>query len=328
MSFQGRVAVVTGAGHGIGEATAKLLAEKGASVVKDSIRPNVVQLRARLDGTIMVKRANTDMFLPQEEPVPLGVANDLAGEEDVSAMMEGDGTLTASPDAPVKETLDAEEVKVADAFGLYKVQDVNGNSLIGWVFPQLMSMDMSPMPLSLFTNGSQHAVQEGVAGIMAGKSTDLPKGVPQGYGALYFIDHGTAKAFVPMTVNSSMRGPDGTLKFVAADDMGNNFTFYFSDAIRTVAKVGPEDYCVPTQVNWMPLRGATELVSNPKGFSKIAADNANTHKGRAELIGDKDVYSWRGPAVAKLASAQTKFLDRADAEFIGVALGVSPGFIK
>jgi 3-oxoacyl-[acyl-carrier protein] reductase len=36
MSFNGRVALVTGAGHGIGEATAKLLAQKGAAVVCNS----------------------------------------------------------------------------------------------------------------------------------------------------------------------------------------------------------------------------------------------------------------------------------------------------
>jgi len=36
MSFNGRVALVTGAGHGIGEATAKLLGQKGAAVVCNS----------------------------------------------------------------------------------------------------------------------------------------------------------------------------------------------------------------------------------------------------------------------------------------------------
>ena len=36
MSFEGRVAIVTGAGHGIGEATAKLLADRGASVLCNS----------------------------------------------------------------------------------------------------------------------------------------------------------------------------------------------------------------------------------------------------------------------------------------------------
>jgi len=299
--------------------------EKSAEVVRSSLRPTVVQLTKLADGNVKVKWANPDMFAPQEENVSMDVAQDLAGDQDLAGRLEGDGTLTASPDSPVKQTMEAEEVKVVDAFGLWKVQDINGNSMIGWVFPQLLSMDLQPLPLALFNNGSQSATQEGIAGEMAGKSTDLPKGTPAGYGALYYLDHGTARAFVPMTVNGTTRGPDGMVRYNASDDFGNRLTFFYSDSMQKVIRVGDADYCIPTSINWMPLRGRTELVSDPMGFSKISS---RKESGVAELVGDRDVFSWRGPAVAKLATDNTKFLNRADAEFLGVTLGISPEMCK
>jgi hypothetical protein len=299
--------------------------QKTAEVVRNTIRPNVVQMTKMADGNVKVKWANTDMYAPQEEVVPQAVAQDIAGDQDLTAQLETDGSLTANTDTPVKRTMEAEEVRVADSFGLWKVQDVNGNTLIGWVFPQILSLDLQPLPLSLFNNGSQHCLQDKVAGEIAGKSTDLPKGTPGGYGALYYIDHGTAKAFVPMTIKSTLRGPDGLMRYSASTDMGETFTFYFSDSMRKVVKVGPSDYCIPSMVNWMPLRGRTELVSDPTAFSKTAS---RKETAMAELVGDKGVFSWRGPAVAKLASDQTKFLDRNQAEFLGVALGLDPKFCK
>lgn len=300
--------------------------KKSASAVARNNRPNVVQLTKLANGQFKVKWANSEMYAPMEENMPEDVAMDLAGEEDLTGMVEGDGTLTASPDATVKETMEVEEIKVVDSFGLWRVQDINGNSMIGWVFPQILSMNMQPLPLSLFNNGSQHAMQDKIAGEMAGKSTDLPKGNPSGYGCLYYIDHGTAKAFLPMTVNSTMRGPDGVIRFIGTDDFGEHFTFYFSDAMKKVMKVGPNDYCVPNSVNWMPLRGVTELVQEPMAFSKISSVRKFAYS--AELIGDRDVFTWRGPAVAKLAADQTKFLNKNDAEFLGVALGLAPPFCK
>lgn len=298
--------------------------EKVASTVRDSIRPSVVQLKKLASGNVMVKWANPAAFAPQQQEMPMAAAQDLAGEQDLTAMVEGDGTLTASPDAIVKETMEAEEVKVADSFGLWKVQDTNGNTLIGWVFPQLLSMDMQPLPLTLFTNGSQHSVQEHVAGEMAGKSTDLPKEAPRGYGCLYFIDHGTAKAFVPTTVKTSMRDPSGMVRYVCSDELGEPYTFYFTEDLKTVVKVGPRDYAVPSVACWMPLRGKVDLVSQPMAFSKTSSPNVVM----AELVGDKDVFSWRGPSLSKLAAAQYQFIDRDEAEFLGVCLGLSPGFVK
>lgn len=299
--------------------------EKTAQVLADNLRPNVVQLRKLANGNVMVKWANTEMFAPQQEEVPESVAQDMAGEQDMVPRMEAGGTMTASPDAAVKQTLEAEEVRVADSFGLWKVQDVNGNTMIGWVFPQVLSLDLSPMPLSLFNNGSQYALQEHIAGEMAGKTTDIPKGIPKGYGALYYIDHGTAKALVPLRVTSSYRDPQGTVKYMGETDLGDKVMFSFADGLKTVVKVGLGEYAIPSTFNWMPLRGECELVSEPLSFSKVAVAD---WRGHAELVGDGNIFSWRGPAVAKIKEAHTKFLDRAGAEFMGAALGLHPQFCK
>jgi len=353
---------------------------KTASVLRDAIPPRVVQFQKLANGNVLVKWANPEMYAPESEEMDPGMAGELSGEEDLSGMLEGDGTMTASPDAPVKETMEAEEIRVADSFGLWKVQDSQGNEMIGWVFPKLLSMKMQPLPLSLFTNGSQHCVQEHIAGEIAGKSTDLPKGQPRGYGCLYFVDHGTAKAFVPMNVGSTARGPDGLVRFMATDDLGEQCNFYFSEDLKTVVQTGEGEYGVPAHVKWMSLRGKCELVAEPMAFHKTAGltekqlrlnkernekakserpkilakmkaegrkpsrlenihgrtpgeqeafgKKASRFVGSAELVGDKDVFTWRGPAVAKLASSQTKFINRADAEFLGVAMGLDPSFCK
>jgi hypothetical protein len=297
---------------------------KSAEMVANRIRPTVVQLKKLATNRARVKWASADLFAPQQEDVPMSVAQDLAGDADITKQLESDGTVTMSPDANVKQTMELEEIRVADMFGLWKVQDHTGNSMIGWVFPQLLSLDLQPMPLSLFSNGSQHAVQEHVAGMPAGKSTDLPKSVPQGYGSLYYIDHGTAKAFVPMTVQSTMRTPTG-LKYLAQNDMGEQVTFSFGDGLKVPVKVGQLEYVVPTTFNWMPLRGKTELVEDPTLFSKMGSASKT---GRVEILGDQDVFSFRGPAISKVAEAHTKFIDHDKAMFLGVALGMAPGFCK
>ena len=48
MSFDGKVAIVTGAASGVGRAVTRLLAERGAAVVAVDIAPSVQDLRADL----------------------------------------------------------------------------------------------------------------------------------------------------------------------------------------------------------------------------------------------------------------------------------------
>jgi len=298
---------------------------KTAEYIADNMKATVVQIQGQANGKALVKWANADMYAPQAAEVPMDVAQDLYGAQDVRPMLEGDGSITASPDATVKKTLELEEVSNANQFGLWQVQDLQGNELIGWVFPSLLSLDLQPLPLALFSNGSQYAVQDQIAGKVAGKSTDIPKGIPKGYGCLYYIDHGTAKAFVPMTITSSARGPDGMVKYIGSLETGEEATFSFIDGLKTVARVGQAEYMVPSTMNWMPLRGRTELVTQASMFAKVAS---RQWVGEVDIVGDHGVFSFRGAPIAKIASDQTKFICQRDAEFLAVALGMEESFAK
>jgi len=299
--------------------------EKTAEFNWRQIKPNVVQLQKLANGNVMVKWANTDMFAPNQEEVPPSVAEEMLGDQDLVAQMENDGTVTMSPEAAVKETLDLDEIRTVDQFGLWTVQDTVGANLTGWAFPNLMTLDMQVMPLVLFTNGSQYALQENVAGKIVGKSTDIPKGVPNGYGVLYYVDHGNAKAFIPMTITTSYRGPDGRQVYMGQCDMGDPVSFSFEEGLRMPARLGDSEWALPNTFCWLPLKSKTELVAEPALFMKTANRRWTE---TVEIVGDGDVFSFRGPAVAKLAEAQVKFMDRPQAEFLGVSLGIDPLFLK
>jgi hypothetical protein len=323
--------VVASAGDGVKAAFASAARMTATDVVKSAeaalagIRPNVVQFLKLANGKFLMKWANTEAYAPQQEEVDPQQANSLLGDPDMVTRVEADGSVTVSPDAAVKQTLDTGDIKAADQFGLWSVQDTTGNTLVGWVFPQLLSFELQPLPLTLFSNGSQHALQEHVAGKLVGKSTDIPKGVPQGYGCFYFIDHGNAKAFVPMNIQSSFRRPDGGVGYTATLDTGEQIMVYCAPELQTVQATGEGEYAVPTTMCWLPLKAQVDLVEEPTMFAKTAERNWTS---TVELLGEGGVFSFRGPAVAKLAANQKTFLNRHDAEFIGVGLGIQPDSLK
>lgn len=75
MSIKDQVAIITGAGRGVGQATARLFARQGAKVVLFS------QATMHLDETMtLIKDGGRDA---------LAIAGDVASEDDVSALFEG-----------------------------------------------------------------------------------------------------------------------------------------------------------------------------------------------------------------------------------------------
>src|SRR6185295_6216384 len=190
------------------------------------------------NGHFMLKHANADMYAPQEQQVTPEEVQRLLGELDMMPQLENDGTLTASPDTAVKSSLSTEEIRAVDQPGIWLVQDTTGNTLTGWAFPQLLTLKLTPLPLTLFSNGSQFALQEAIAGRLVGKTADLPRGVMQGYGCLYYVDHGTPRVFEPMSIRSSFKGADGNLCFMASTDTGEEVSFSFMPGLKNPAPTG------------------------------------------------------------------------------------------
>lgn len=295
--------------------------EKIASFVFNSIRPDTIQLRKLASGNFMVKWANAAMYAPQEQEVDAMTAQQLAEDRDIVQEAETDGSITLSMNAAVKETTADEEITTADSFGIWAVQDANGAELTGFVFPRILNFDMVALPLTLFTNGSQFGLQDKVAGKLVSKSTEIPNGKPQGYGAFYSINGGSATAFIPMHISGSFRGSEGAWRYQATTTLGDSIQICPTEGIKKPIKVDNE-VCIPADYRWLPLKGETELISEPTGFMKTAMVKCG------ELISDGIKYTFRGPTFAKLAGSRTQFLNRHDAEFLGVAAGIHPLKIK
>jgi hypothetical protein len=299
--------------------------EKTAEAAWSHVRPNVVQIRPLRDGNYLVKWANTEMFSPEEQTVGPEIAESLVNGTDAAQDLANGGTVTASPDATSGQALMAEGIKPVDVFGLWTVQDKNGNSLTGWAFPNVVTFDLQPVGMTLFTNGSVHALQDGVVGKMVGKSTDMPRSEPDGYGFLYCSQGGKAHAILPVSVNNKFTGPDGRTKYVGSKDSGEPITFSFSDDVKMPAKVGEAEYLVPSTYSWMPLTDRVELINDPSMFVKTAHRN---WAGLVEIRGDGDEFSLSGAPLAKVARAHKDFVDRDQAAFMCVALGMRPDMVK
>jgi len=299
--------------------------KKTASAAWSHVHPNVVQIKPLVDGNYLVKWANAEMFSPEEEVVGPEVAEALVDGTGAAQDLANGDTVTASPEATSGQALMAEGIKPVDVFGLWTVQDKNGTSLTGWAFPNVVSFDLQPVGMTLFTNGSVYSLQDGVVGKMVGKSTDMPKGEPEGYGFLYCAQGGKAHAILPVTVNNKFTGPDGRVKHVGSKDSGEPVTFSFSDDVKAPAKVGENEYLIPSTYSWMPLTDRVELINDPSMFVKTAHKN---WAGLVEIRGDRDEFSISGAPLAKVARAHKDFVDRDQAAFMCVALGMRPDMVK
>lgn len=291
-----------------------------------AIPPKVIQI-TKVAGGFRIKTANSDNLLPQEEEVDRPTAMGTVGS-DVVNKVERNGTVTISTNPAVKDTLDDATVKVVDEFGEYKVKTQDGKELVGWVFPNCLDLDGHNLAIAVFSNGSESAFQEDIAGSLVGKGSNLIDEDPKGFGCFYLARGGSAIAMVPMTIMGVVQGPDGKENYHAQTIMGAEVQVQLVPGLQEVSPMSESVFAIPEDCGWMPMREMTELASDPGEFGKTAEAQRLPHK--VEVMWESGgTYSMRGQLAEKLAQVlPCKFINHDQAMFNLAILGVEPEFAR
>ena len=287
-----------------------------------AVRPTVIQVR-KVGPSFMVKMANTAALDPKEVEVSRPEAVEAVGQ-DVVRTVENGKTVTVSTETVKKDTLYTAEISIIDQWGHYKVKTLDGRELSGVVFPRVLDLDGTQLPKAVFSNGSESAFQDEIAGSLVGKETHLIDETPQGQGVFYLARQGSAVALVPMEVKGEMFEPGNVKVYMCSTAMGEHVRLYPTSDIKAVAKISDGKYAIPDDMGFLPMRGSVQLVDNPEGFAKQASVNDLEH--RLHLICDGTAYSFKGPAVKKLAAVKlpVDWAGHDEAMFNMVLLGHAP----
>ena len=289
--------------------------------IAGAIKPTIIQIK-RLDDGFRIKTANPEAFIPDAQDIPRPAAVGALGGDMVSKV-EADGTTTITTEPAVKKTLVDLVIEVVNKFGVYEVKTQNENrELVGWVFPKIMDFDGTLLPLSVFTNGSEYAVQENIAGVAVAKTSDLIDADPEGLGFFYYASSDGALAFTPVNVTACEDTPEG-VAFHCDTTMGEKILITKVPGLKMPAMVEDGHYGIPEECGFLSFGNTVDLASSPDEFTKVG--QARAMENAVRVITNGTEYSFQGQEIDKVAHLiPTQFVDKDDAVFLGAVLGQEP----
>jgi hypothetical protein len=297
---------------------------KTASSLLEGIMPSVVQL-VREDDGYTVKTANHRCWAVNRAHWDRGDAVGALGEKIVlAADVSGSATLSLDPGAEPEGEPEAQHELIKD-FGLYSVRDEKGRDLVGYVFPNLIDIEGTKLPLALFWNGSQAAVQGEICGTKTGEGVPLVEGHhPQGHGVFYNVEGEEPEATIPLTIKSSL-SDRGDMSLSAETFDGREVQVMVQPNIAEVMAGEEGTMLVPETMKWLPLDEAEEVVLMTDG--ETSEKMAHPTRPLATVFirsGGVESFSLDGLPLDKISSADRSFLSTDDALFYLVGLGVQP----
>jgi len=301
---------------------------KLAAAALDMVVPSVVQVEHQPGAGYTVKTASHLAWAPEVTTVDRGelvrlVGVKLALEADINGSATVGTTTAVASDDP-----EADRPEFIKDFGMYEVKTTEGELLVGHCFPNLIDLDGHSLPITLFTNGSQTALQGEIVGV---KVSDTPgmnrSGRPRGYGCFWErLPNGRVQALLPMKIEVAVStGEGGHLQATTFD--GRPVQVVVTPTTDKPVLSG-RSLLVPARFFWMPLDNTKNVVlaSTPEDYTKQASAQRMLSSAIIRSSGP-DGFQISGPVVEKLSHSDRDCNAR-QAMFLLVGAGADPGYAR
>jgi len=307
---------------------------KLASVMHALLKPDVVQVVRTMDG-YSVKTANHNCWAPHTDVLDRGAALQKLGSKVVlaadtaGAVTMAEGAEAGEPAAPDTDMLKAGP---ATEFGLYKALTQDGQEVTGYVIPNLLDIDGTVSPITLFTNGTQAAIQGDVIGTPVDAD---PSGIPTadsptGYGSFFSAGPEGVQATVPLKLAGSFEPAPGEPGVFQAETYdGRPVEVSIQPNLQTVVAMEEGRMLVPEHWQWLPLDQAEAVVLQSSEKDEVPAEkeaSARRAYASVDVVSGGQEFSIRGYPVEKIAAAEREFLNVDDAMFLLAGLGVEQDY--
>jgi hypothetical protein len=315
--------------------------EKVASVLPSLVHPTVVQVQ-RQGGAYMVKAASHHYWRSFTELVDRGELVKRFGTK-VAMVVDTHGAVTIADGCSTAETNKTAAAVAVSEPGIYKVFAEDGRELIGFVIPNLLDTDGEPLPLSLFTNGSQATVQAEIHGEEAGEGANLPTGPIAGMGMFFEATPEGVRATIPMSIAGSYEQGGEPTTFSGETFDGRPLEVSVQPNIAEPVGMEEGKLLIPQHWQWSPMDKAEQVsLASADAAGADGAEELPPQEGEeqptqeeetpkessayVQIRSDGSTFTIAGPAVEKLAVADRSFLDVNEALFLLAGLGVEQGF--
>jgi len=307
-------------------ASALAQGQKKTASVYSMVKAEVAQLLKGDEGGYLLKTANPDYWAPFVQEIHRGEAVRRFGPKIVlAADLNGGVTVAEGPEVQGEEA--SEEPELISSFGTYKVCDLEGGELVGYVFPNLLDLDGTALPLSLFTNGTQAAVQGEIVGSPAtNEIVSLPSGHPRGHGVFWRLGQDGPEATIPFDLQGSI-SQEGEIAMMGSTFDGHPVQVVFNQPNLEKITFDGQTVMIPESFQWLPLDQENEvaLASKPEEVGKTAEAKRSMVSVVVRSDGSNN-FSFEGLPVEKLGSVEKNFLDLNESLFLLAGLGVEASY--